>query len=196
MQSREVIIKQGEPKFIGVDKCKDMYKVFEVLIGKEYKKGNTEQEFFLRGLYEKFKSFYPKQTVEVKANQWKNKSSFEILKKIDRLVIIKYQKETAESEPKEIRTEINKRELESTILAIKNSKDEYTETRQLALEYCIRMDYLDLLEGDFWKNFFSNRPLHNKFTLILNALQELGFIEYKGGKTKLLNKDISLQLIL
>ena len=31
---------------------------------------------------------------------------------------------------------------------------------------------------------------------MLGALQELGLIEYKGGKTKLLNNNISIQRIL
>lgn len=34
------------------------------------------------------------------------------------------------------------------------------------------------------------------FLLMFGALDELGLIEYKGGKTKLLNKDISIQMIL
>ena len=50
--------------------------------------------------------------------------------------------------------------------------------------------------GDFWKNFFNNRPLHNRFTLMLGALDKLELIEYSGGNIKVLNKDISLQLIL
>jgi hypothetical protein len=46
------------------------------------------------------------------------------------------------------------------------------------------------------KQFFSDRPTHVKFTLMLNAFQELGLVEYKGGKTKLLEKGLSIQMVL
>jgi hypothetical protein len=31
---------------------------------------------------------------------------------------------------------------------------------------------------------------------MLGALDKLGFVEYKGGKTRLLNKELNLQLVL
>ena len=183
-------------KFSGKTKAKDFRSWVHAKIGLFSKKDNLEMMFIFKEILRAYNHYNPEKKVEVRAKQWKGKSSIEILKELDRLIIIKYQKPSPDEEPKEIRTEANKQELEALIYAIKSSRLEYIPTKELALDYCGIMNYNDMLNGEFWKNFFSNRPLHNKFTLMLNALQELGFVEYKGGKTKLLDKDLSIQLVL
>jgi hypothetical protein len=201
-QSKDIIKveKEGKPIMNGVEGCKSMNRVFEVLIGKATRLGNEEQRFFLMGLYNKYKQFHPDKILPVEVEGWHGKSSFEIIKDLDRLIIVKYQKKEKGDEPTEVRTEITKEEIGALVDAIKEqskfSIDTPMETRKIAFRYCVSLKYNDMLNGDFWKNFFSNRSLHNKFTLMLGALDKLGLIEYKGGKTKLLNKDISLQLVL
>lgn len=192
------IERQGKPVMFGVEGCKSMGKVFETLIAKASRTGNEEQRFFLIGLYNKYKQFHPDKIVETVVDSWHGHSSFEILKQVDRLIIVKYQKKEKGNEPTEVRTEVSKEELVALIWAIKEVRadTEEMETKHLAFEYCYKLGLNDMLNGEFWKNFFSNRKLHNKFTLMLGALDKLGFIEYKGGKTKLLNKELSVQLIL
>ena len=188
------IEKKGEPMVLGVKGCKTYRKALETLIGTNYKKRNTESEFYTRGLLELYNKFHPEKILEVEANQWKEKSSIEIIKELDKLIIVKYQKPSQNEEPKEVRTEASREELIALIDSLKHCNRFFNEikTSNLAMDYSIR---LNLGHSD-WKRFFADRINHNKLTLMLNALQELGFIEYSGGITKLLNKDISIQLVL
>lgn len=195
-RNTETIVSQGKPTILGVKSCKSFRKALQTLIGQNAKKGYTELEFYTRGILELYNKFHPERVTEIEVESWKGKSSIEIIKQLDKLIIIKYQKPSKDEEPIKVRTEISQEELEAMIFAIKNSTEEYTPTKKLALDYCIKMGYDEMLEGNLWKNFFSNRQLHNRFTLMLDALREEGLIEYKHGKTKLLNKDISIQLIL
>jgi hypothetical protein len=197
----ETIEKEGRlNRFSGKTKCKDMRSWITMWIGQHSKRGNLDMVFVFQEVLKAYNYFEPEKVVEVDAKQWKGKSSIEVLKEIDRLIITKYQKETPESEPKEIRTEVSKEELGALIYSIKimtgNNPTIEVPTNKLAHTYCNKLGYAEGLATDFWKEFFNNRSLHNKFTIMLNGLQELGFIEYKGGKTRLLNKDISVQLLL
>lgn len=191
------IEKEGNlESFVGKSKAKDFRSWLISRKSLASKRDNLELVFIINEIERAYNHYHKERVARVNAKQWKGKSSIEILKEIDKLIIIKYQKPSADEEPKEIRTEVYKDELDALIYSLKSSRLEYIPTRELALDYCGLMKYNEMLSGDFWKNFFNNRPLHNKFTLMLNALQELGFIKYKGGKTKLLDKDLSVQLIL
>lgn len=195
----EKVISQGKPVFSGKTTAKDFRSWIEHKIGVYTKTNNEEYRQVFMSVLNAYNYYEPRKEVQVNANQWKGKSSIEILKEVDKLIIVKYQKETEESEPKEIRTEVSKEELSDLVSSIKyiwTTTQAPMETRILASEYCIRAGLSDMFDGDFWKNFFSNRPLHNKFTLMLNALAQLGFTEYKAGKTKLLDKNLSVQLLL
>jgi hypothetical protein len=162
------------------------------------KRDNLELVFILNEIERAYNHYHKKKVSQVEVDGWHGKSSFEIIKDIDKLIIIKYQKPTKESEPVEVRTIIHKDEIMAVIDSIKElggSGDE-VKTRDLAKLFCMKMNYTEILNGEFWKNFFSNRKLHNRFTLLLGALDKLELIKYSGGKTKLLDKDLSIQLVL
>jgi hypothetical protein len=166
--------------------------------GQASKKDNLELVFILNEIERAYNHFHPEKITEVEVDSWKGKSSFEVIKQIDRLIIIKFQRKSKGEEPSEIQTEIGKDEIVSTINSIKELglSGEGIKTRDLAKSFCMKMNYNEILSGNFWEHFFSNRPLHNRFTLLLGALDKLGFISYKGGVTKLLNQGLSIQLVL
>ena len=196
LRNTEKIESQGKPRLEGVERCKSMNKIFEVLIGKAYKEGNIEKEFFLRGLYGKYKQFHPKKIVQVNAKQWKGKSSMEVFRTLDGFGVRKFQKPAADEEPKEKVETFNEEEIKAMVDSISSFEIEYIPTEALSMVFSQRLG----LGHDGWntgnKQFFSDRHWHNRLTIMLNGIQEAGLIEYKGGRTKLLNKDISLQLVL
>lgn len=182
----ERIEKQGRPKFRGMSKAKDMRGWIIGSIQSFVKQGNTEYEFVFREVLNAYNKFHPVQELQVEIPRWKGKSSFEIRETPDRYIIIKHQRPARGEIPVEVRTDVSKEEMSTALACIRSLwKGEPLETKDIALEYCIRMDYRDLLHGDVWKNFFADRAIHNKFTLILNALERMGFITYLGGKTVL-----------
>lgn len=202
----ERIEKQGDVLIKGIKSCKSFKKALETLIGQQYKRGNTELEFYTRGLLELYKKYHPEKNIEVEVDSWKGKSSIEVIKLIDKIIIIKYQKKDKDSEPERIETEVQKEEIRNLILAIEycneyKSEEKRIKTRDLALRYCINSGIRtndkgkELMDGNFWTNFFAWRRMHNKFTLMLGALDELGFIEYKGGYTIIKNNKLSIQLV-
>jgi len=200
------ITKEGKSnKFTGKTTAKDYRSWLEHKIGVFTKTNNEEYRQVFMEILRAYNYFEPRKEAEVKVDSWHGHSSFEIIKGLDKLTIIKYQKREKGDEPTEVRTEVSREELRALISSIKylwytgdNLKEtvESLETKEIAFKYCYIMNYNDMLNGDFWKNFFSNRKLHNKFTLMLGALDKLGLVEYKGGKTKLLNKDLSVHLLL
>jgi hypothetical protein len=102
-----------------------------------------------------------------------------------------------------MRIEASREELTALIDAIKHLwEGDPIQTRHIAFHYCLNLGIRqpdkckELFTGDFWTQFFGWRKMHYKLTLMLDALRELEFIEYEGGKTKLLNKRISIQEIL
>jgi hypothetical protein len=185
-------------KFSGQTTAKDFRSWLESRIGIFTKRNNEEYRQVFMEILRAYNHFEPRKEAEVKVDSWHGESSFEILKGIDKLTIIKYQKKVKGEEPSEVRTIISKEELGALIASVRYlcKNEELVETKDLAFEYCKILGYNDLLNGEFWKNFFSFRKLHNKFTLMLGALDKLGFVEYKGGKTRLLNKELNLQLVL
>ena len=190
------IEKKGEPIVLGVKGCKSYRKALQTLIGSYYKKGEIELEFHTRGLLNLYNEFHPEKKISVEVKKWKGKSSFELIKELDKLIIIKYQKPEKGMKPIEVRTEVNKQEIQAMINALLKYPNEEVKTRYLAIEYSRNLG----LFHSGWKTginpIFSDRSFHNKYTLLLGALDSLGLVKYLGGKTKLLNKNISIQLIL
>jgi len=191
----------------GVKSCKSYRSYLENRIIYFRKQGLTETEVILEGLLKAYNHFHPIQTAQVEVEGWHGKSSLEIIKKLNGLTIIKYQRKDKESEPKEIRTEVTKEELISLIEAIKSLQTrlidrDYLETKEIAFQYCINMNIRKdpkgrlMLNEDFWILFFGWRSLHCKMALMLAALEKLNLISYTGGKIRLLNKNISIQLVL
>jgi hypothetical protein len=195
---------ENPTEIYGFKTCKNFRTFVERHIKKAVSQKDIQTEAILRGILESYNHFHPIKEVEVNVESWKGKSSFEIIKGIDKLTIIKYQKEDKDSEPKEIRTIIEKSELEAVINAI-NELSQYREeieTQEIARKFCyfLGIEKNDngryLMDGNFWNNFFSWRSMHYKLTLILSALEHLNLISYKSGKTKLTGNKLSIQLIL
>jgi len=122
---------------------------------------------------------------------WKGKSSFEIVEHGGYVEVIKYQK-VRDGEPKPIITTISKKELEclSEMIWLELGHDQMMKSRVLAGIYCNALGIWEnnkdkrLFDGNhnfIWDNFFSCRPMHNKFTLMLNVLEKKGEIKYSGG---------------
>jgi len=201
----ERIISQGKEKFRGISQAKSMRGWINGMIGKYSKSGNTEYEFAFREILNAYNKFHPEKKVELELDKWKGKSSFEIIKGLDKITIIRWQRRNKESEPEETRVDISKEEINAVIGSIKELalSQKSIDTKDIALGYCRRLDIRyngkgrDLFEGGyFWNNFFSSRDLYLKFNVCLGALDFLGLIKYTGGKTTLLDKDISIQMIL
>lgn len=199
--TREIIKieKEGKlNKFTGKTSAKSFRSWLESRIGIYSRRNNEEYRQVFMEILRAYNHFEKEKIVEAEVDSWHGHSSFEVIKGLDRLIIIKYQKPDKFSEPKEVRTEIPKEEIVATIDSIKElgASGEEIKTKDLAFKFCYRMGYNDTLNGEFWKNFFSNRKLHNRFTLLLGALDKLGFIKYLGGKTKLLDNKLNIQLVL
>jgi len=201
----ESIDSKGNPnKFSGKSTAEDMRGWIIGKIGKFSKSNSLELRMLFEEVLKAYNKFHPQNLIEVEISPWKGKSSFEIIKRIDGLTIIKYQKPNKESEPKKITTEVNKRQLSCLIEAIKyNSfKESEIKTKDIAFQYCINMGIRktpkgkDLFDGNFDDRYYGWRGFHNRITIMLRALDKLGFIEYSNGKTKLINKNLSIQTIL
>jgi len=199
----EKIERMGNKKILGISSCKTMRKTLETLIAKQTKSGNTELQFYTMGILQLYNNFHPEKISPAEIEGWKGKSSFEIFQESDKIIIIKYQKQTKEEEAKEIRIEVEKAEFNTLISVIKKlSVKGEIETKEIARDYCLMLNINEndkgqaLFDGNFWRNFFAWRSMHYKFTLMLNVLDKFELIEYKGEKTKLLNKDIETQWTL
>jgi len=196
-RNREIIIKQGTPKFEGMTTAKDMRGWINGRISKYAKSKELEYELFFRGILNAYNHFEPEVVGKTNVDSWHGKSSFEIIKLLDKLIIIKYQKPDKDSEPKKIVTEATKKELNALLDSINYlNKEEAIDSKVLALTYSDRLG----LGHSGWRKgdnpFFSDRKAHNHFTLMLGALDNLGLIEYKGGKTKVKEGKLNIQMVL
>jgi len=185
----------------GYKTCKSMRTFIEKHIRDAVKKQDIHSEVILKGMLQAYNHFHPiiESAVEIKG--WHGKSSFEIVKGIDKLTIIKYQKKDKETSPREMRFEFTREELISLINSIKLCSEwakerEFITTKEIAFQFCIERNLTDFLMGDFRKNFYSNRIFHYRFTLMLDTLEKFGLISYNAGKIKLLNNQLNIQMIL
>lgn len=205
--SREIIKveKEGQyNKFTGKTTAKDFRSWIEHKIGVFSRKDNEEYRQVFMEILKAYNYFEPVKQANVDIESWRGKSCVEVIKGLDRLILVRHQKSKGE-EPKEIRIEVNKEEIIAVVNAIRRLSILYEsiETKDLALEYCNLMGIRyndkgeDLLgTGNFWEKFFNWRKMHNRFTTILAGLEQLELISYESGKTKLLNKELSVQLVL
>lgn len=185
-------------KFSGKTTAKDFKGWLEGKISLFARKDNTEMLFIFQEVLRAYNHYNPEKKVQVEVEGWHGKSSFEIIKELDKLVIIKFQKPDKDSEPKEIRIEIPKEEIIAMIGSIKELEvsSEWIETKDLALRFSNKLG----IYHSGWKTgdnpIFSDRKFHNRLTLLLDALDKMELIKYSGGKTKILEKDLSIQLVL
>jgi hypothetical protein len=192
----ETIEKQGDGKEIWGIKSAKSFRDFLVNKKRFFSSRNREYEFVLTQMIMAYDYFNPIK-VQVEIEGWHGKSSFEIVKGIDNLTIIKYQRKDRDSNPDQVRTEVSKAELQAMIDAILKLKDNQPiRTSQLSVIYSRLLG----LEHSGWKKgddpIFSDRSFHNKYTLILDALDELKLIKYSNGKVTILNNQLSIQQIL
>ena len=181
----EKIEKVGKPIVFGIKSCKTYRKALQTLIGQQYKRGNKELEVYTIGLLNLYNNFHPEiiETSEIKG--WKGKSSIDIEKLPDKVIITRFQKPSRNEESKEIRIEITKEQIETAIKVIsKLDKGEPIKTRHIALAYSSALN----LGHYSWKDFFSDRQSHVILTNILGYLDSEGVVTYRGGKTILLKK--------
>ena len=103
------------------------------------------------------------------------------------------QKPNKDSEPREVKIEVTKQELNTVIIALnKLIENQPIKTKNIAMIYS---RLLNLKHSD-WKRFFSDRSEHNKLTNILDLLDKEGLIKYSGGLTRILKDKLEIQSIL
>lgn len=193
-------------KFAGVSRAKSFKTWISGRKSIATKRNNLEMLKLLETIEKAYNYYHPNKIVEVPIDSWKGKSSFEIMLSLDGISIVKYQRPDKHSQPKPIVTDVTKEEL-NCILESLNGLCYLNDmsTRDLAEKYCKKMYNIDehYFKKSVWTNrefdwdkFYAYRSLHNKLTLILGALDQLKLIEYSGGKSRVLKKPLSLQMIL
>lgn len=127
-------------------------------------------------------------------NFWKGKSGIiQLIKTPDRIIAIRMQKPDKENEPKEVRIEMTKEEINAVIFALNElSENQPIKTKDIAMIYSKLLN----LNHENWKMFFADRTQHNKLTNILDVLDKEGIIKYCGGLTTILGSKIKIQMIL
>ena len=172
---------------------------------------NLDVLFMMKEIYNKYLEFETKARINLRG--WKGKSSFEVIKKPDSFEVITYQRKDKYSEPKEIKREISKKEVNliyESICNILNSRGKNTiikekvSSKDIAREYCILSNlnensYKKPLfdkDGFNYDEFFADRFLHIQTNLILRLLDFYGFINYVGRYVQLLDNRPDIQTIL
>ena len=155
-----------------------------IIIGymKKFKKiENVEMTILFQEIYKQIKALETSE--KFKQEKWKGKSGIKFIQYPDKVICISHQKFDKDSEPREIKTEITKDEINKVINGInKLFGDEPIETSDLA----------ELVYGKSWSKVFSSRPQHIKLTKILNYLEYKNWIHYyRSGKVKALKGVIS-----
>ncbi len=193
-QNTEVILRKNEIKFEGKTTAKDMRGWLKGRTSKYGREKNIEYRMLFEGILNAYNHFHPEINLEVEVDAWKGKSSFNIIDKIDSILVLKYQKPEKGEKAKEVQTEISKKEMQQLIETILYlNKGEPIKTPALALTFSDRAE----LGHSGWRRgdnpFFSDRKIHNKFTLMMNVLDKLQMVKYIGGKTTVLNYKVDFQ---
>jgi hypothetical protein len=135
----------------------------------------------------------------IKLNEWKGKSSIDIIERPDSFLVITYEREDQDHKPKKIETILTKEEINFTITAInKLSHLDKIQSKLIAEQFCKLQDLRytrnkeDMFaNGSFnFKVFFSDRSYHLRFNLCLRLLDKKELIKYRGGKTQILTNPI------
>lgn len=133
--------------------------------------GNLELAMVFQELYKQVRNI--QESTRLKLLGWKGKSSFQVIKKPDRFIVITYSKYDQESSPHEIVTEITREELNDVLYWINliGSTEEKIKSRDIG----------EKVYKKRWKDIFSDRSVHIKFTQILRVLDFYEIILYRGG---------------
>jgi len=117
---------------------------------------------------------------------WHGKSSFKIEEEGEIIYVTKYQKPEKGAEPKEVKYEIDKKEL----LRLEKTIKEQLQNR----ESIGSRELGEIFYGENWDiKIFSNRKRHNLYTIALNVLDSQKKIIYNGGKIKHVEHDKSVK---
>jgi len=129
-------------------------------------------------LYKEAKAL--EKTEKVKIEHWKGKSGIKLIEEPDRFICITYKKDEKDSEPKEIKKEIKKENLNDLIIVLNTFKEtEKIPTSEIA----------EKLYGKNWKAVFSDREKHIALTYMLNILEQRELIKYsRRGLTTIIKK--------
>ena len=141
-------------------------------------KKNFEYAMLLQEIYKKVRDLETSE--KFKANQWRGKSGVSYQENPDFVIAIRYQKADIGEEPKEIRTELTKNDINRVIWAINQFKDKKViETSEIA----------EKVYSMIWKDIFSDRKKHTKIVEIFNFLEYKKQIKYyRSGKIEVLNQ--------
>jgi len=174
----------------------------------ESKYTGREIEMLLRGVLGVFENFHPETKVSVRLSSWKGKDTIEFIEKPESFDIITHQRLDQDSDVKEIKHNISKKEINAVIWAINDCSEcldkkgeKYKDTKDIAESFCKRMNITrndkdnNLWTNGFeWGRFFSDRSLHNNLNLVLRLLDKLEIIKYRAGRSYILNKSFNFQL--
>jgi len=192
-QVESTIIEKIEPKNsidISLMKKKSSAKSFGgMLIGRmkqAHNCGNMELAILFQELYYDYKRF--NETAIVNLKGWQGKSSLHIIQKPDYFEVYTWQKSDKYSKPHQVKRDVSKEEVNQVINAINylNKEDYKIPTREIG----------ELVYQKDWDLIFADRFTHIQLNTIMRILDFYGFIDYRGGKTKVLNKIESIQLAL
>jgi len=196
----EVIERIGTPeRFTGRTTAVDFRGWLNGRISLFSKKQNIEYELLFKEILKAYDFYNKEKHINIEIEGWKGISSFKLLKEADKIIVKKFQRKSRGVKPDEIKFEFNKEEIISVIESIKKlNKGEDIKSLDIAFEYCVRMNInktskgKDMFDGNFREMFYSERNLHNRFTILLNILEKEGLISYKAGIIKVidLNKEI------
>ena len=143
----------------------------------------------IQTIYKKYLEFETSDLI--KFESWKGKSGIKIFNQPDKIIVLRYQKIEKEGEPKEIKTEIMKNDINDVINSI-NKIDKLSPKEKIESSTIASTTY-----QEEWKDIFSNRSLHIQFTHILGILDYYGLIKYyRSGKVMVLKSVREIQEIL
>jgi len=147
---------------------------------------NMEAAIFLQELYKKYMEF--EKSEKIKVERWKGKSGIKLLEEPDKFICISYKKDEKDSEPKEIKREILKTDLNDLITVINSFKDKDKIPTSALAERLYKIK---------WKKVFSDRMKHTNLVLMLNILEQRGNIIYsRKGFTKVIKNLDYFNLII
>lgn len=184
-------IETFEPKLdLSILKRRGNSKTYKGLLIQKMKEarndGNLDVVELLQWCYKEYLKFESK--TKLYLNGWKGKSSFQVIKQPDSFIVVTYQKPSKDEEPKEIFREIGKEEINEVIITLNKLKDKFERIPTRAIG--------QVTYNKIWEDIFSDRHLHTKLNFILRILDYYGLIEYKGAKSRILNKKLDAQLLV
>lgn len=185
------IEKQGKPKFRNKTTAKSMRGWITGYISRYSRQKNTEMEFCFREILNAYNYFHPEKTLEVPIEKWRSKSTFQIIDSMDKITVIKYERINKDDEPEKFETKINKEEIKLVLQLLRNQKEMPTSLLAMKFSNYFNLGHSGWKKGD--KPIYSDRSFHNKITILLRTLDNLGLIKYHDGKSTDLNRGISFQ---